>query len=99
MKATLSILFFVPMFIFGQKTEQVFEGYYQNGWENSSFFELKDDKLDYAIWTVFGDTIKQNDSLINVLSKNNFSNGVYIKFEGKKESENGRRLSPISSYL
>lgn len=67
------------------ETEQkTFEGYYQNSWENSAFFEQKGEDLYRAVWLDFDTSFIRTDSLTNLLTSEVFEKGVYIKFEGKR---------------
>lgn len=63
------------------------EGYYTSGWESSSFYEKRGDKIKKPMWLEFDKNFTWKDSLRKIVDEASLD-GIFLKITGKK-NENG----------
>lgn len=77
----------IPFLTNGQETSEIIlaEGFYSNGWENSTFYEIKGSKITGFSWLEFDKSIKFSSPTEKILFEDNLD-GVYIKFYGRRKT-------------
>ncbi|MEC4005531.1 hypothetical protein OX283_012750 [Flavobacterium sp. SUN052] len=77
----------IPFLTNGQETSEIIlaEGFYSNGWENSTFYEIKGNKIIDFSWLEFDKSIKFLSSTEKIIFEDNLD-GVYIKFYGRRKT-------------
>ena len=73
----------IVQFSVGQNNYEIItvEGYYSHEWEQSFFYEKKDDSIKKPIWLEFDSSVDLSDSLSKVFNSNE---PIFIKVFGKK---------------
>ena len=54
------------------------EGYYMHGWENSAFYEIKNNKVYKPIWLLLADSCNSSDSLLTLIYLTEGNKGIYL---------------------